>query len=81
MLLLLPEWETWWFVPLAIMALMILLCIFMCRRMGCFSMCRPHDQPPAGKTGEPPLDILKHRYASGELTRDQFEQMKKDILD
>ncbi|WP_407672316.1 SHOCT domain-containing protein [Noviherbaspirillum pedocola] len=28
---------------------------------------------------ETPLDILKKRYARGELTREEFEQMKQDI--
>ena len=32
------------------------------------------DQPRA-------LDILKARYASGDLTRDQFEQLKRDLAD
>lgn len=31
--------------------------------------------PPA----ESPLDILKRRYASGEISREQFEQMKRDL--
>ena len=28
---------------------------------------------------ETPLDILKARYAKGEITKEQFEEMKKDI--
>ena len=32
-----------------------------------------------GRTGESPLDILKRRYAGGEITREQFEQMRRDI--
>jgi putative membrane protein len=27
------------------------------------------------------LDILKERYAKGELTREQFEQMKRELKD
>ncbi len=28
---------------------------------------------------ETPLEVLKGRYARGELTKEQFEQMKKDL--
>lgn len=33
-----------------------------------------------GQSLENALDILKKRYVKGEITREEFEQMKKDIL-
>ena len=29
---------------------------------------------------ETPLEILKKRYARGEISKDEFDRMKKDIL-
>ncbi len=28
---------------------------------------------------ETPLDVLKKRYANGEITKEQFEEMKRDL--
>ena len=31
-------------------------------------------------TGSNAMDILRERYAGGEINRDEFESMKKDLL-
>ena len=34
---------------------------------------------PGREVRTSPLDMLKRRYASGEITREQYEQMRKDL--
>lgn len=75
------HWSGMWFFPVIMFGVMIILFIVFFRR-GC---CKPSWGHPRGyqeQVGETDtaLGILKKRYAKGELSRDEYEQMKKDIL-
>ncbi|MGC2047304.1 MAG: SHOCT domain-containing protein [Gallionella sp.] len=67
----------WWggmwmmFPSLLIFIILILIPLFLWQRG--FPFKAPEDK------SETPLEILKKRYARGEITKDQFEQIKKDI--
>jgi putative membrane protein len=36
--------------------------------------------PPSGRSGASPLDVLGERYARGEIQRDEYLSMKRDLL-
>lgn len=52
-----------WLIPIII----VILILFLTRKNN------SHSQK------ETPLDILKKRYVKGEITKDQFDEMKKNI--
>lgn len=69
-------WMGWgmWMIPLIIV-------VYLIRRLGSGNQeihhHHHHDIDTEGK--ETPLDILKKRYAKGEITKEQFEEMKNNI--
>ena len=60
-----------WMFPLGVLiVIVILIYLFARKNDGNFSL----------QKKESALDILKKRYAKGEITKEEFEQMKKDII-
>jgi putative membrane protein len=38
-----------------------------------------HTRKSGGEATETPLDIIRKRYAKGEITKEQFENLKNDL--
>ena len=43
--------------------------------------CRRCEETESAVETESALEILKKRYAKGQLTKEEFDRMKKDIAD
>lgn len=72
----LGHWTGWWIFPLVIFVVMMIFCFFFFGRRGGRSPWCGFD---GQKDKETPLDILKKRYAKGEISKDEFEKISKDL--
>ncbi|MCL5024581.1 MAG: SHOCT domain-containing protein [Nitrospirae bacterium] len=66
----------WWLLPVVMIAFWIAVII------GVISLIRWLARPDRRReidAGETALDILKKRYAKGEISKEDFERIKKDI--
>ena len=79
-----------WIFPLFMFCILIVVAIILVRRYGGLQQAinaifsRMPMQSDSGEASieqqsETALDILKKRYAKGEITQEQFEEMKKNI--
>jgi len=75
-------WDGMWVFPMIMIIICIIVHYLIFGRGGFRPPWQDHDKYQSGTGGlETPLDVFKKRYARGEVTRDEFEQMKKDITD
>ncbi len=72
-------WPWMWILPVIGLAVMFFVAVLVFRRCGWMSWCMGGRNGPAEGTDASAMDILKRRYASGEITREEFERMKRDI--
>ncbi len=72
----------WWMFPMALpFVFFLLLILFFYFLFTCWWSRTRWSNTSLRRDLETPLDILKKRYARGEITKEEFDRMKKDILD
>lgn len=66
-------WGTWgfgWIIWIIVLVIIV---------WGIIKIVSSNSNKPQHKQDENALDILKKRYAKGEITKEQYDQMRKDI--
>ena len=79
----------WMIFPIIMFLIMIFVCFSWRRQRGGFFCCPPWNNSPWNNScsgyndsnrAESAIEILNNRYAKGEITKEEYTQMKKDIL-
>ena len=79
----------WLWLPLLMILFCVILCViamflwkgmwFLWDRMCGSGACMPWGRGSQTRGGEAPLDIAKRRYALGEITKEQYEDIKRTL--
>jgi len=71
-------WFGMWPLPILVFVLLIVLILFLGKGFSARNS-RSHDVDTR-EPAETAMDILKKRYAKGEINKEEFERIKKDVL-
>lgn len=67
------HWGTGWSMGWGTWLLFLLICLSI------YFIFKNKAPAPGGTRGESAMDILRKRYARGEITKEQFDAMSKDV--
>jgi putative membrane protein len=74
-------WGSMWIFPVIMLIVVVVVLYLMFGRAGFRPPWLDHEKYYGGRMdSETALDILKKRYAKGEITKEEFDRMKNDIL-
>ena len=73
--------DGWWIIPMIMCILMMIFAFIFFSRGGFRPPWMQGSERDNNKSTdlESPVDLLKRRYAKGEITKEEYEQMKKDL--
>ena len=74
-----PYWGGGWWMAGAWLTMLLFWALVIVGVVALIRFVTMRGAAPRVGGSETPLEILRRRYAAGDLTKEQFEQMKRDV--